>query len=112
MIPAKYSYRWSMSVIDKLEASHPRGSRTCLRILRITKRDLGHFLATGDKIFPQLRNLVHFLDNAGRGLDDYYTDVEILDKIKSGWRCQGGPEVVDRIKKRLILEEQESRGGG
>lgn len=112
MIPAKYSYKWSMSITEKLLEAHPRGGASALRLLGISLKDLAHYLATGDNLFTDLRNLIHWLDNAGRGLDDYYTDVQLIQKLREGWRCKSSERLFTRLDLIAKLREQESREGG
>jgi hypothetical protein len=97
LIPAKYSYSWALGVVNRLRDKYPRATEDVKRILKVSDRNLAAFLATGDPVFVDLRNLIHFCDNAARPLSNYYTDVELLQRISMFWRSKSG----ERVKKRV-----------
>jgi hypothetical protein len=114
LIPAKYSYHWALGVVLSLKRKYPRATETMKRVLRLNDRNLAAYLATGDPLFPDLRNLVHFLDNNGRPLDELYTTTQVLSNIRLYWRCKSKErllERLDKVEKWSIIEEQGSRGG-
>lgn len=115
MIPAKYSYRWADGIVVRLEEKYPRASEISYRLLTMTHRNAVAFLATGDRAFVELRNLIHFIDGCAAGHPDYYTDAELIEKIRLYWRSACRARFMERLDKYKIqptLEEQESRGGG
>jgi hypothetical protein len=115
LIPAKYSYNWSMGIVKKLRDKHVRATDTMMEILGITAVDLAHFLAIGDSVFVDLRNLVHWLESCGDFRENNYTSDELIRRIHLYWRCKSRDRLMNRldeVQKRARLREQGSRGGG
>lgn len=103
MITAKYSFSWAESVVNKLRKAYPRATEDVMRILDITARNMAAFLAVGDPVFVDIRNLVHFLDNAGNPLSEHYTDDKLIVVIKMNWRSKSGIRIQERLDKQLKL---------
>jgi hypothetical protein len=112
--PARYSYSWAASVVERLKEKYARATDHVETILDITDRDLANFLARGDPVFPQLREFIHIMDNWDRTSqrpDHYLTDVN---QISSYIRRKGWERLANRLDEigiRDRIKEQGSRGG-
>lgn len=112
MNPAKYSFSWADGVVKKLTESYPRATEISWRMLGITHRDAVKFLAFGDPVFADLRNLIHFVNSMFISGQNHYTDEEYLARIRLYWRCKSKERIfsrLDKVQKRRKLEEQGSR---
>jgi hypothetical protein len=104
-----------MSVVWQLDGKYPRATETVCGMLGITHRDLGKFLARGDIIFSDIRNLIHVIEGISNTSMNHYTDVELIEHLRLYWRCKSSERIflrLDEVAKRSKLEEQGSRGGG
>lgn len=62
-MPAHYSYSWARSVIQGFTNKYARATNLAWTFLGITSEDAAKYLARGDPVWPQIRILVHIIDN-------------------------------------------------
>jgi hypothetical protein len=111
--PAKYSYSWAQSVIDKLKEKYPRATETVCIILDITEKDLAKYLAIGDNIFPQLRELIRMCDNWIKTSSPEADTIQVCSCGSWYLRRKGWERIADRldeVRNRDKMKEQVSRG--
>jgi hypothetical protein len=104
-----------MTVVKQLNQKYPRATESVRQILDITDRNLAAYLASGDALWPKLRDFVHICAHLQGLRPDYYTDVKIADDIRCYYRGKGWERIAERLDRKEIqvkLKEQESRGGG
>jgi len=97
---ARYSYSWSLGVVNDLKRKYPRATEMMKQILDLSDRNLVAYLATGDPLWPDLRNMVHALDNASDGrrtLDMIYTTEQMLSHLRQYWHCKCAERIWKRI---------------
>lgn len=114
MTPARYSLSWALSVVYRLKEKYARATELAEENLEISDKDLAKFLAIGDPVFPQIRELVHIYDNYLKVSHlDFSTTQELSEMAyylrRKGWERLAGR--LDSVSKRRRLEEQGSRGG-
>ena len=115
MIPAVYSLSWAWRIVEQLESKYPRATEEVYAILGLTTKNMAVLLATKDPLFPDLRNLIHFVDNCGRPLQELYSREGVVNQVRLYWRCKSKLRVEKRLDELWpcgSLKEQESRGGG
>lgn len=113
--PANYSLNWAAGVIKELKNKHARGCNIVEEVLGITDRNLAKYLATGDPLYPKLRQIIKLLDNLSLGAGKHATKAMLVANLGAMADRPG----FERIKKRLtdlensaMLEEQVKRGVG
>lgn len=76
-----YSFTWAEHVVNLLTQKHARGVNAFKRVFEVNDRQLACFLARGDPIWPQIRDIIHLMENwekKGCSWDIYSTDVKLL----------------------------------
>lgn len=114
-MPAKYSYTWANRVIKQLREKYARALTLSEELLDIDDQVLAKYLARGDQVYVDVRNLTHFLDNHGRLLEELYTREGVFSQVIKYWHCKSGERILarlDTVEKQRRIKEQAMRGGG
>jgi hypothetical protein len=112
-----YSFSWAFNVVQDLKSKYPRATEFVWKLLDITDKHATAFLAFGDKMWIDLRDLTHrtqkWLEINARH-PDYETYVWYMStRLESFTGLHEKERLTARIK-RTSVEEQVSRqrGGG
>lgn len=110
MNPAHYSYSWAASVVNRLYGKYVRATETVLEMLDISPRDLAKYLAEADPIFPQLRELIHQVDEWQKRLPGGVLGDSNILLIRDYLHRKGRERLVSRLDE--IRKRNENKRAG